>query len=424
MKPMTDFLRRNWRLLLFAGLAAMGTRWWVRQTQPERLSDISKLGYTHLVHEGQLYSAPPQPVDGHLNIWKRSVTDSRGRIIVHLPVPQSLSFTIDRLMVHEGSLYFTVAQRGSSSGLISQPRPLKAKPAAPGQPASSRFLIQPSWQSATLYRVPTSGGTPQPILQNLHNTQVAFIGQNVYWIDARPGEMIYLRNGQNLRRKTTEASRLMTTSLQNGATRPLAEGLPCRATLLAGKENIYWLADSSEATLGENDLWRYHPGLSAPQRIVHGIRATLPQEAGGRLYWVEIEGESLKAPFIGMPRIRRADLMSARTDGSDRRVALSLMENGEQKREIASLKTYRDSLYGQVWPQSLNRLPTEATLCRLRPAEKMALELLCKMPKAPILLGFDDGYAYYTVEEKLENLFDWKAPATHITALYRYRLPG
>jgi hypothetical protein len=224
---------------------------------------------------------------------------------------------------------------------------------------------------------------------------------------------------------------LMLSPLDGSQPRKLADGVMPR--LDPSKGGVYWPRIDPKVE-GRFDLV-FTSADGKTQRVLKEYGSTVvPQEAGGRLYWIaETRKRAVSPPGTAFPSMLvTRELVSAALDGSDRRPLLKLAEGGKLQVGLKRIQAHNGKLYGLMWETGAPGRDGEPArdrtyLCEVRPGSEPVLRKLCEFPTDVVPTGYFDGDSFYfTQQEMQENWRNWSRGGmspTPVEALYRFRLP-
>lgn len=436
MKALRSFLRRHGWLIAMVVIGIPTLRWIAARGKPERLGLKQSFASEPLPLEAR-YTLSEERSAHTLRLTYRKAAGDPGRITASIPLPPGFHWRYP-VAVREDGLFFA---------LVNAPLPASSFPARtkfvrayhpPRKPIHGRGIHPPSTLVTRLCRLPLSGGPLETILTHKSVGSMALLGDTAYWIAQRPEPYQILKDKTGTHLRLTPASLLMATSLKTRQTHQVADRMPLSTVFLADTDALYWQVGINQPGRPlHTELWRYTPDQSRPVRLTEEWNATgsgLPIALGDRLYWLEdrrqetaetpemADASSIESlPYSSV--LTRTDLVSAREDGTDRRllVSLSALHNLPA---LSSLQEHRGRLYIllRVAERKRNTSVTASYLCRLDPGRQNPLVKLLRLPDTSVLQRFQGGYVYYTVAEVDAPWFGNRPVMTH-TILYRWKLP-
>jgi len=426
-----------WQTLFVVSLLITARLLWINY-QPERLTTITvenfKISDDHLY--GLFSPAVSRRID--INPWGMSYDSSQYGIQV-----QSIYAPNLRTLVHNDPQYpfrqpYTLGTAEGNLYYAVKPRSISKQRLVPG-PFGNTFFLPPKHRSAAqaaelkyterkqyppkaeemrFREVSVHGGEPREVAV-LHGDSFCLIGSHLFWIRPATEATVKVNQGQAFWWETTAQSDLMLTSLSDGSTRCIRQGIYRYTPLTIHETGITW---TQLAPYPQKPTLFYAHASDGVVRSLSMIDDPNPQslhEFGGRLYWT-----INTSPSEGYANSRQV-LRSSNLDGTDVREILSEI----QKRPIAYilLYPYQNSLYCclRVARQTSNGRG-QSFLCRLHPDQPDPLEILRRLPSGTRFAQFDGGYLYGVLHERrrslLSSLLDDDLDQSFTTTLCRIPL--
>src|SRR5581483_5283664 len=368
--------------------------WIAARGKPERLGPKQTLAPDPLPLESRYILSEDRSAHTLRLTYRKAATEP-GQVTASIPLPPGFHWRYP-VAVRDDGLFFALDNAPlSTSGLRSGAGFVSAYH-PPQKPILRRGINPPSALMTRLCRLPLSGGPLETII--------------------------------------TPTSRLMATSLTTRQTDQVADRMPLTVLFLPDATALYWqVGISRPGRPPHTELWRYAPGLAHPVRLTEDWNSAShkpPVALGGRLYWLEDRQEETPETAHDSPLselntsvITRTDLVSAREDGTDRRLLVSLPPTSGLP-ALSNLQEHRGRLYLLLKAAERKRnTPVTATyLCRLDPGRQNPLVKLLRLPDTSAFQRFQEGYVYYAVPEVDAPWFG-NRPVTTRTILYRWKLP-
>jgi hypothetical protein len=450
MKTLTPDLRRYIGLGLIVMVAAPLILWINSRGRPERLGIKAPYPSTALPASQSILR---EDIAAHKLLV---ISGDTGQTIAAIDLPSGFHLSRSRFYnmqqaVRSHALFFMLdtalpPPRGGGGTGGSMPISMLAPPA---RPIVRNLIVQPSRIETRLCRLslPVNGNKIATILTGQTIGSFAISDDTVYWIDERPEIHNGVTDATGFHDAVEPASLLKSTSLTTLQTRLVAAHLPLSTWLFADHAACYWnLAVGAPGPLSRSQLWRYAPDLQRPILISDnftvqpGVRGyELPFDSGDRLYWQETamistpvsqpvdsrSGVSGYFPSMGNAGlIDKILVISAKKDGTDRRVILDLPIRNSRNRGLANLQVYQGRLYACLDEQDKD--PTRNVrwtyLCRIDPGASQPLVRLLRLPAGGVYDRFKDGYAYFTVTEEQDSV-PGNLSVTMVPVYYRWKLP-
>src|SRR5581483_2255246 len=406
--------------------------WIAARGKPERLGPKQTLAPDPLPLESRYILSEDRSAHTLRLTYRKAATEP-GQVTASIPLPPGFHWRYP-VAVRDDGLFFALDNAPlSTSGLRSGAGFVSAYH-PPQKPILRRGINPPSALMTRLCRLPLSGGPLETIFTRQGVGGIALVGDTVYWIAQRPEPYESLADRAGTHRIITPTSRLMATSLTTRQTDQVADRMPLTVLFLPDATALYWqVGISRPGRPPHTELWRYAPGLAHPVRLTEDWNSAShkpPVALGGRLYWLEDRQEETPETAHDSPLselntsvITRTDLVSAREDGTDRRLLVSLPPTSGLP-ALSNLQEHRGRLYLLLKAAERKRnTPVTATyLCRLDPGRQNPLVKLLRLPDTSAFQRFQEGYVYYAVPEVDAPWFG-NRPVTTRTILYRWKLP-
>lgn len=443
----SDFKRRFWWLALLAVVCLMAG-YALQRDRPERLLEnppglVSGSGL--VVRRGELYWTSNDG-DGFI-VHAVPVTGGKSREVVR---ENRKEMDVNRVTITDTEVSYVLSPKRPSSNSIGGGRSgpflgtfLRSPEALQPKMKETRTIL-PAWRpprqpgGSLLRHAPLSGGSAQTLAvptegYPLDALSTAVVGQTLYWVRPRSGPTVRVRSREGIREEREAHDDLMIAPLDGRPPRKAATGL-FSSGLLAGANGVAWKSPRIYPDRRQ-DLYYLRVGETLPRVIRDYNGFDAPVEYRERFYWIE----QIRDPQTG--RLESGDLLSARWDGSDRRVALAL-RNVNKTLWGKALTLHRGRLYllyAVHKPPPIHEKPEEGYfgpaehpaehfLARLQPEDRTPLAATRRLP--PRFHGqgicFDGDYFYFLATEDRVGWLDWMSEtstAKSVNVLYRVRLP-
>ena len=415
-KPPISWKSLFWQTLFVMTLLITARLLWIAY-QPERLTTIAMENYK--ISDDHIYGlfAPAVSRRTEMVPWGMNYDSSRYGIQVQSIHNPSLRTLVSNdpnypfcqpytLGVAVGNLYYAVRPRSMSKPpletgpfgnafFLSPQSSLTTGNLGPAR--TQRKQYPPKAEEVRFRGVSIQGETPREVV-TLHGNSFCLIGSHVFWIRAAREETAKVHQGQVSWWEATAHSDLMLTSLSDGSTRCIRQGIYRYTPLTVQETGITWTQIAPYPQKPTLFYARASDGVVRSLSMIDDLNPQSLREFGGRLYWT-----ISTAPSEGFAYSRQI-LMSSRLDGADVREVLSQIQT--HPIVYLLLYPYQNSLYAclHVARQNSNG-HGQSFLCRLHPDQPEPLEILRKLPAGTRFAQFDGGYLYGVSHERQRSLW-------------------
>lgn len=368
--------------------------------------------------------APLSPSDwGLLGVRKDYAYVERNREVVGLPIrggrsrvltsiPDSPALGV-HVTLNESALLVAQVEAGKTEE--------RTVELPDGGRLTTRAVLSPS--RARFSEVPLEGGPAHQFPVVIPGEHRVVIGRECFWIRGQPDRLEPVLHPDRFHRfRSIPRSEVVATPLEGGPTRVLASRVPWGTDLQAAGGYLLWLSEQAGSSYPV--LHSYRPGDSRVTVLRRFPSTEVPEVHDGRFYWMAGRIPGLPTPSPGEP----TGLVSARPDGSDRRVIVDIDAEPSLQTPARVLGGNQGSLYCtfQTLSRFRGRPAMVPVLCRIRAGHNGPLERVKELPPETQILSFDGHYCYFVVAEHPENWFDWSREGVgvqNVRVLYRCRLP-
>jgi len=330
----------------------------------------------------------------------------------------ALTSRVERIQVNSAGIFYTFGEPGDPSlntGPGSSPMGVGASNTAQPTMPPVRVMGLTRWPQLSRKRgrmAPIEGGSPQELIPDEYASTLQIREQYCYWIRSR-------RTGDRLLTREVERPHgdLMVADLAGGPHRRLGR-VPDDLLLQPCGAGICWRQDSDSYSA----LLTCGPPDFSIEAFPHFPPGSTPVWLGDRLFWLQ---DDATAPASVAPRFHL--LMSARRDGSDRRLLWDADTRGNPSGSLNGLFDDGRDLFFIADRLASNKLTRAITRYRLAPMSKPEILLrTAGVANAFRTISVDGGYLYLINWEERENWLDWSRAGLmrrRVGVLRRIRLP-